>query len=231
MDRAGPNGCISARGVVEHAESGLGSTRGGLMKMGSLLRIAAVLGVLTVIAAACSNSDSGGSSGSASAGGGAVDCNAAPGCVTVGRRRAGRDRHAARHLRGQQEPRAGLSVRRPSRARLPRRHVRPEGRPDRRARHQARERGRRMLRRRRAEGRHDAGGRSPARRRHRHQLLERLARRRGQDPLGQGHRDHLALGHEPGADHARARTSRTTSAPRTTTASRRPWSPTSRCRS
>ena len=53
------------------------------MKMGSLLRIAAVLGVLTVIAAACSNSDSGGSSGSAAASGGAVDCNAAPGCVTV----------------------------------------------------------------------------------------------------------------------------------------------------
>ena len=53
------------------------------MKMGTLLRVAAVLGVLTVIAAACSNSDSGGSSGSASASGGAVDCNAAPGCVTV----------------------------------------------------------------------------------------------------------------------------------------------------
>jgi branched-chain amino acid transport system substrate-binding protein len=53
------------------------------MKMGSLLRIAAVLGVLTVIAAACSNSDSGGSSGSASASGGAADCNTPPGCVTV----------------------------------------------------------------------------------------------------------------------------------------------------
>ncbi len=118
-----------------------------------------------------------------------------------GLRRAGRDRHAAGHLRGQQEPRIGLSVRRPPRARLPRRHVRPEGRADRRSRHQARERGRRLLRRRRAEGRHDAGCRPPARGRHRHQLLERLAGCRGQDLLGQGHHDHLALGHEPGADH------------------------------
>ncbi len=53
------------------------------MKMVSILKTVAVLGVLAVVAAACSNSDSGGSGSTSASGGAAADCGTPPGCVTV----------------------------------------------------------------------------------------------------------------------------------------------------
>src|SRR6266480_5234824 len=58
------------------------STKGGFMRHRRWLTPLVLLGAFAMIAAACSNSSSAG--GGSTSGGAAVDCNAAPGCVTVG---------------------------------------------------------------------------------------------------------------------------------------------------
>ncbi|TMK19932.1 MAG: hypothetical protein E6G65_08320 [Actinobacteria bacterium] len=57
------------------------STKGGFMRHRRWLTPLVLLGAFAMIAAACSNSTS--AAGGSTSGGAAVDCNAAPGCVTV----------------------------------------------------------------------------------------------------------------------------------------------------
>src|SRR5256885_9740797 len=57
------------------------STKGGFMRHRRWLTPLVLLGAFAMIAAACSNSTS--AAGGSTSGGAAVDCNAAPGCVTI----------------------------------------------------------------------------------------------------------------------------------------------------
>jgi branched-chain amino acid transport system substrate-binding protein len=53
------------------------------MKLATPVRVVAILGVLAIVATACSNNNTDTSSAAAASGGGAADCNTPPGCVTV----------------------------------------------------------------------------------------------------------------------------------------------------